>query len=245
MKRIALIFVLASAFFLNTASPASAAFGFFRPDSRMYFFQPAIESVRLLFTFSKEAKTDYLLQLTERRVDEMAIEPRAATADRYQAHFEELEKLAGGAKDKEQVVEKLKEASLRQQEVLSAVYARVSDEAKDAILNAQENSSKNVERTIEAVEGADKAREYAGRVEEMQRVQKMERAGRLEQAPMEGTPNANPSESVPQELREGKGLLPGKEMNPLNPVLDEQGGSGGEGIEPAAPVPMQQPAPRR
>ncbi len=213
MKKITVIFLLIS--FLGAASPVYASLGFFKPSSKLYFLQPALESTRLFFTFSRQGEIDYLLQLTERRIDEISVEPSTAIASRYQMHFEELEKLANEIKDKEQVVEKIKEASLRQQEVLSTVYAQVPDEAKDAILNAQENSSKNVARTIEAVEGADKAREYARRVEQIQLVPKMERAERLEQAPMERTPNANPSQSVPKELKPGQGLNP---LNPLNPL---------------------------
>lgn len=229
--------------FLGISSPAYASLGFFKPSSKLHFFQSAIESVRLFFTFSTEGKTDYLLQLTDRRVDEINTNPSPATANRYQTHFKELEKLAEEAKDKEQVVEKIKEASLRQQDVLAKVYSQVPDEAKDAILNAQENSSKNVANAIEAVQGAKKEQEYVGRVEQIQRIEKLERIERLERAPMEGSPNANPADSVPKELKPGQGLNP---LNPLNPLDEEKktgegGQSGGERIEPAAPAPMQQP----
>ena len=231
--------------FFSISLPVYADSGFFKPNSQLYFLQPMVESIKLFFTFSKEDKTDYLLQLTERRVDEMTADPSAASASRYQKHFEQLEELASEIREKEQVIEKIKEASLRQQEVLADVYTKVPDEAKDAILNAQENSSKNVANVIETVQGIEKAQEYIQRVEQIQRVEKVERDERLEQVPMEGAPNADPSESIPRELNENKGLLPGKELNSQNPIFDAQGSNSGKEIEPTAPIEKQQPVPQQ
>lgn len=183
--------------------------------------------------------------MTERRVDEITASLSASSANRYQKHFEELEKLANEVDGKEQAVEKIKEASLRQQEILSDVYTKVPDEAKDAILNAQENSSKNVAGVIEVVQGDEKAQEYAQRVEQIQSTEKMERIERLEQAEMEETPNVDPSESIPRELNESKGLLPERELNSQNPIFNEQNSNGGKEIEPAAPIERQQPVLQR
>jgi len=251
MKKSALIFLLI--LLLGTSSPAHASFGFFKPSSKLYFLQPTFESVRLFFTFSKQAKIDYLFDLAERRTDEMNIAPSAKTSERYTQHFQRLEEIIGQIENKEQkerVAEKIKEASLHQQEVLAKVYNQVPDEAKEAILNAQENSAKHVEKTIEAVEGTEKAKEYADEAAKIQQIGKLgqiEKLERIQQAPMESSPNADPSQSAPKELKEGRGLLPGKELNPLNPILEQQGENGGNGerMEPAKPVEMRQPAPRQ
>ncbi len=194
-------------------------------------------------TFSKEQKIDYLLQLTERRIEEIGNSPSPVVTSRYEEHFQKLNELSGQAQNREQAAERIREASLRQQEVLGRVYNQVPEPAKEAIINAQENSSKHVERTIGAVEGSKKAQEYIKRVERIQQLEKLGQLERLEPAPMEGSPNADPSQSTPRELKENKGLLPGQELKQTNPGLNEQEGGGGGGrMEPAAPIEMNAPA---
>lgn len=230
---------------MSVSSPVHASLGFFKPQSRLHVFQPVIESVRLFFTFTVEGKTDYLLELTERRVEEMEIAPVTGTAERYEAHFRKLERLAEKAEDSEGIVERIKEASIRQQETLAGVYAQAPDTAKDAVLSAQEQSSKNIVRAIEAVQGADEANAYAERVGRIQQVGKAARAGQMERALMESAPNANPEESVIRELKESRGTMPIQEGRPLQPILEEQGEGGEAGMEPAAPIEMLQPAPQQ
>jgi len=238
-------FVLSILFISFLATPAYASLGFIKPSSKLYFLQPALESVRLFFTFSKEAKTDYLIELADRRTEEINISPSIKIANRYSDHFDQLEKIVEKTSEdkKEQVTEKIKESNLRQQEVLAKVYNQVPDEAKDAILNAQENSSKNVANVIEATQGTEKEKEYVKQIEQIQRVEKKERTERLKQALKEETPNANPSDNIIKEIKSGQELNP---LNPLNTLFeDQQTGDNNQGenekIEPASPAEIQQP----
>jgi len=234
MKKIITIFSLI--IILGISLPVQAAF---KPTSKLYFLQPTLESVRLFFTFSKTAKTDYLLELTDRRVAEINTEMATSSVDRYEDHFKKLEKLAGETKNKEQVVEKIITASLRQQEVLSKVYATVPDQAKDAILNAQENSSKNVAAVIENVEGADRAQTYIQRIERIQQSEKANQKQRLEQAPMESSPNSNPSEFAPREI---KGTNQINQLNTINSGSVNEAGGGSGQVQPVQPVQLNQPS---
>lgn len=226
---IALILVL---FLFGFAAQAHAA-GFVKPSSRLYFLQSWGESVRMFFTFSREAKINYLIALSDRRVEEMQTAPTAAVAGRYQKHFESLDDLATQVKDQEGAAEKIREASLRQQEVLAKVYDHVPDEAKDAILNAQENSSKNVAAVVGDVLGADQEQKYSEKVGQIQQAEKEERMERLERVEMESNPNANPENNSPRELRGGNELKSGLELNP--------GGDDGNHDQPVQPLPMNAP----
>lgn len=235
--------VLVALLYLATvfSSSVSASEGFIKPGSSFYFLQSLGESVRLLFTFSSEQKVQYLLELSDRRVEEMKNTSSAQVANRYQEHFRQLNEVSSQIQDKEQAVKKIKEANLRQQLVLARAYTQVPENAKAAILNAQENSSKHVATTIEAVEGNQKARQYLAQIARIQQLEKLGQVERLEQAPMEGSPNADPSQNVPRGLNESKELLPGQGLNPLNP--EQEAGNTGEGrLEPAAPIEMNAPA---
>lgn len=242
MKKIAItLFLLLS---LTNVLPSSvyASEGLIKPNSPFYFLQTWGESVKLFFTQSPEQKLNYLLDLSDRRVGEMKDTPSSQVASRYAEHFGQLNELSNQVDGKERAVENIKAASLRQQEILAKVYNQVPENAKDAIINAQENSSKHVAQAVERVEGSQKAQEYIQQVAILQQVEKMGQAERVEQAPMEGSPNQDPSQSIPRGLKEDKGLLPGQELKPLNPALNQQGSNGvGGRMEPAAPVEMNAP----
>ena len=228
MKKIITVFLLI--FLLGLSSPAYAALGFFKPTSKLYFLQPALESVKLFFTFSKEAKTDYLLQLTDRRTDEMALEQSTSTVNRYQANFAKLEKLATTVKDSERVVEKIKEASLRQQEVLAKVYSQVPVSAQAAIMNAQENSAKHVEKMIESAQNGVKAKEYRDQTNQIRQIERLGQQNKIDRVLLEGTPQAIPEGGIPRELNAGQEL---KTLNPVGESVDAAI------VPPAAPVSIQ------
>lgn len=220
-------------------TPAYASLGFIKPDSRAYFFQPILESIKMFFIFSQEAKADYLLELTNRRTEEMNIAPSNKIAERYAEHFNQLEKIAEKTPEdnKDQTVEKIKETSLRQQAVLATVYAKVPDEAKDAILNAQENSSKNVANIIESVQGEEKTQEFEKKIEKIQRAEKAEKAGRVEK---EDGPSTDPSLNTPKELKETNSLNNTndvQELKPLNSSSENKNNKGDEVEEPMIQVP--------
>ncbi len=238
MKRI-----IAAIFFLTILAAIFPSFtyaspGLIKPDSKLYFLQSWGETLRLFLTFSKEEKINYLLKLTDRRVSEMADIPTSQIGNRYEEHFRELNQLANQG-----TAAKIRETSLYQQKVLAQVYIQVPEKAKEAIINAQENSSKHVAQIIERNEGAKQAEAYIQRVERIQQMEKLGQAEKVEPVQMEGSPNADPSQNVPRELKENKGLLPGQNLQPLNPALEGQGGAAGEGrMEPAAPAGMNAPA---
>jgi hypothetical protein len=240
MKKTIIILIL----FLLVLTPSKiyASEGLIKPTSRFYFLQTWGEQIKLFFTRSSEQKLNYLLELTERRVDEMADNPSLVVTNRYEGHFKQLNELATQVQNKEQAAEKIRETNLSQQQVLSGVYSQVPEQAKDVILNAQENSSKHVAKTIETVEGSQKAQEYAAQVAQIQQAEKMGQVERLEQAPMESSPNSDPSQNTPKELKGANPLREGQPLNPLNPAQDTQGNEGGNRMQPAEPVQMNQPA---
>lgn len=242
MRKIFTSLILFSLLTVLSSSPLYASKGLIKPSSGLYFLQTWEEQIELFFNRSSEQKLNYLLELTERRVDEMVDSPSPAVTDRYENHYLQLSQLTSEMQNRHQVTERIRETSLRQQEILGQVYNQVPESAKEAIINAQENSSKHVERTVAAVEGSQKAQEYIKRVERIQQLEKVGQLERLEPVPMEISPNADPSQSTPQELRETNQLKEGQELRPLNPALDNQGGSGGGRMEPAQPIQMNQPA---
>lgn len=207
----------------------------FGSSSRFYFLASWSESVKYFFTFSKEQKINYLLELTDKRVEEMRTDPSPASFTRYQEHFQQLGELTAQVSDKQPVTEKIKNTSLRQQATLARVYNQVPDQAKEAIINAQENSSKHVATTVEDVEGPQKAQEYAQQVAQIQRA---ERAGQIEQVPMEGSPNVDPGVFTPKELNS---INEQNQPNPLNPGSENAAGGGGGQVQPVQPIQMNQP----
>ena len=232
MKKITIVFLMV--FLLGLSSPVYAALGFFKPSSKLYFLQPVLESARLFFTFSKEEKTDYLLQLTERRVEEMTQKQSTTTVDRYQLNFAKLEKLVTEVKNPEQVVEKIKEVSLRQQEVLAKVYNQVPEEAQAAIINAQENSAKHVERMIESAQTSVKAKEYKDQTVQIRQMERVKNQNRIERVLLEGDSQINPAESVSGELNSER------ELKSLDSILKGEGQSGNSAtMAPAVPVSVQ------
>lgn len=239
------LFVLCLALFLPLnffPSPVSASEGLIKPDSKFYFLQSWGESLKLFFTRSSKQKFNYLLELADRRVGEMEDTPSLQVANRYEEHFRKLTELSNQMEGKDETVDKIKEANLRQQEVLVKVFSQVPENAKDAIINAQENSSKHVAQAVEQVEGSQKAKEYLQQVERLQQVEKMGQVEQLELAPMEGDPSQDPSQSTPRGLKDNKGLLPGQKLKPLNPARSQQGNNGGNGrMVPAKPVEMNAP----
>ncbi len=239
MKKVIVTLILF--FLILVPSQIYASGGLIKPDSRFYFLQTWREQIKLLFTFSKEQKVDYLLELTERRAKEMADNPSPTVGNRYEDHYQQLNELTSKLQNKQQISERIRETSLNQQQVLAEVYSQVPEPVKDAIINAQENSSKHVVRTIEAVEGSQKAQQYMAQVAQIQQMEKAGQVEQLEKALMENNPNSDPTQNTPKELKGINPIKEGQSLNPLNPAQDV-GGGGGNRMEPAQPVQINQPA---
>lgn len=250
MKKFSTILVVLILFFVAAAPlTAQGAEAAAKTQSRFYFLQSWGESIKLFLTFSKEKKIDYLIKLSDKRVEELNNNPLPAVANRYQEHSAQIEQLAIQVKDKSNVIEKIKEASLRQQAALTKVYNQVPEQAKEAILNAQENSSKNTEKTIEVIEGPQKAQEYIQEVAKIKQAEPIGQTERVAPVPMESSPAANPAETTPKELKNLNPLMPSQELKTLNPTNSanegqENGSNKVQPIAPAAPMPMQAPAVR-
>jgi acetolactate synthase small subunit len=249
MKKIN-IFLILVLLTLVFAVQANAADGLIKATSRFYFLQNWGESIRMFFTFSPDAKLNYSLGLADRRVNEINSSASSSSVitrltKQYENHISQAEKISEKVIDKNQAIEKIREASLNQQQVLANVYSRAPEQALEAITNAQENSAKHVEKIISDVQGSDAAQKYTNQVLQIQQTQMLQRA---EPVPMENSPNADPSQSIPNnlnEIKQGQGLNPlnpGQELkslNPINELGDAGDGESGNQAEPVAPVPMQ------
>lgn len=237
MKTIITISVLVILLMGIIVAPVYAAPGFINPNSKMYFIQPALESIRMSFTFSKQAKVDYLLELADRRTEEMGIAPSSKIVKGYTEHFVQLEKIVGEIpeENKNQVVEKIKEASLRQQEVLAKVYGQVPQQAQEAIINAQENSSKHVENMMEKIGESQDAQDY---MQQVAQIQQVEQAGQIEKASKEEYYNDNPGKFTPKGLNE---INQSRQLNSINASSTNENGGGHGQIQPIQPIELNQP----
>lgn len=219
------------------------------PTSPFYFLKTWSERVTLFFTFAEGQKAERLSKFAERRLSEaeaIADENPAlagAAAGRYAATIAEAAKaLPVSGEDKEALVS-FKERSLRHQEVLAELEGSVPEEARDAIINAEENSSKHVFGLVERAEGKEAAAEYMARAEEARQVARAVRLERAKQLPMESGKDGG----APKELRPLGGEQELKELKPLLPIK-ETGEEGEKGVEPApmeGPAPMAPPIPQR
>lgn len=230
MKKVTVgvVFLLLFVFIFPESLLASR--GLIPPTSRFYSLQTWGERVKLMLILPKDQKVDYLLSLTQRRTDEMVVGPSLQVSNRYAEHYQELKDLSLQVPDETNAVKRIKEANLNQQSVLAAVYVRVPAEAKEAVLGAQTNSSKQVASTIAVVEGDKSADKYKDQV---QAILKVEMAGKVEQIPMESEPNPNPSENNINQIKGGQ------QLNQLNPINNQNGSGDGGQMQPAAPIPMR------
>jgi hypothetical protein len=233
MKKVILALTLIF-IFLCFPSSVSATQDFIPPTSKFYFLQTWLENIQLSLKFSSENKLNYLLTLTDKRVEEMKDSSSPTIIKLYENHYQYLDKLSEQMENKEEISQRIRENSLRQQAVLAGVYEQVPDQAKEAILGAQENSSKHVARTVERVEGTQAAKEYTAKVEA---IQQLEKAGQIEQLQMEASPNANPGEASIKEIKGGNPISPGQDLNVIN-----EGKDGGQGTAPGVQIQMNAPA---
>lgn len=239
MKRI-IVFLILITFILPLASHQThASESVIKPPSRFYFLQTWGEEIRLFFTRSPEKKIAYLTELTARRVEEMQEAPSPSIVNRYENHYRELGRLANEVENKDLASDKIKEASLTQQQALAEVYQQAPEPAQDAILKAQEHSSQHVAKTIEAIEGPEEAKEFT---EQVAQIQQSAQAGQVERVPMESGPNADPAESSPKELKGANPLQEGQPLNQINTTDDTAKNGGRNRSEPVAPIQKESPA---
>jgi len=141
------------------------------PDSPFYFLKTWWEEIQLFFTFDNVKKAEQQTKLATKRVVEAKKLVEKGKTEKAQKHLEKfqariqkavekMEKAKNQGKNVEELVEKLKANNIGQQEVLTEVYEKVPDKAKESILKAMENSTKGLENAIENVQKSGKAQEF-------------------------------------------------------------------------------------
>lgn len=147
------------------------------PGSTFYFLKTWGEGIRLFFTFDDTDKAELEYKYTLRRYAEiqelieqgeterarLQLEKAEQKMERVRERIEKATQTDGA--DKEDLIAKLETIQERHQDVLMRVYEQVSDDSKDSILRALENSSAGIENAIEHVQGSDAAAEFTERVE--------------------------------------------------------------------------------
>lgn len=241
MRKIIVSLVLFSLLSILIVLPVYASEGLIKPSSKFYFLQTWGEQIKYFFIRSPEQKLNYLLALTERRIEEMESNPSVTVSNRYENHYQELNGLTNKMQNKQQATERIRETNLAQQQVLSQVYSKVPESAKLAIINAQENSSKHVVKTIENVEGVNQAQQYMIEIAQILQVEKVGQIEKTELVPMESTPNSDPSQNTSKELKGTNQLKEKQQLNPLYPVSENQAGNDVNNMGPAQPVQMDKP----
>ena len=134
------------------------------PGDFFYFLDIFSEKLEILFTFGNTAKAEKYLSLADERLaeaQELAREGKSEKADeaakKYQEQLEKALKKAKKAEkeDKKEDVDKvlsiIAESTMKHQAVLADVYDKVSEDAKDNIEKAMENSMKGYEMALSAI----------------------------------------------------------------------------------------------
>lgn len=165
MKKISLLVVLLLLFSFGTtvlAQENDLPDPGMTPDSPFYFFKTWKEKVQLFFTFGAEKKAKQYLHLAEVRlaeykkmVEKEKTEIAQKTKEKYEKQLGKALEKAEGVKEKgkniEVLVNRIKERTLRHQEVLTRVLEKAPEQARKGLQNAIEMSKKGHLRAIEAI----------------------------------------------------------------------------------------------
>lgn len=156
------------------------------PDSPFYFLKVWYEKIVTFLSFGDARKAERYSKLAERRLHEaekMIEKGEEKLTEKLLEEYEKFinralkraEKLTREAEEKakeelkekaNQVLEKVSESTLKNQEVLLKIYKLVPDEAKETIEKVIEITKIGYERTIDAVSGI-KKEELKQRIEEL------------------------------------------------------------------------------
>ena len=137
------------------------------PGNPFYFLKSISESIGTFFTFGDIAKAERFLSLAQARLAEAkALADKGDTdraeqaTEKYQERLDEALQKADDAKNKgedvQDVLTKVAEATTRHQEILAHIYAKVPEQAKDAIRRAMEKSMKGHDTALNAISGKQK-----------------------------------------------------------------------------------------
>lgn len=161
-RRLLMQLVAAALIFLLIVGGIAAASTSALPTSPLYPVKLGIEKVQLALAGSNAARANLHIRFAERRLEELkemvklkesrAIQRIANAINKETGEaFEETGHLSGT--DKEVILSKLVNLTERQQAVLQRVYDKAPEEAKAALLHAQEVSRRGHERAAEALRG--------------------------------------------------------------------------------------------
>ena len=141
------------------------------PDSPFYFVKGWGRTIRLFFTFDTQEKAKLALRFANE--DALAIKKlcdkgECQLAEKHCEKFQEqfrraiqwTERAREEGRDIEELIERLKENHLRQQQVLASVLEKAPEQASEGILKAIENSSFGLENAIERIQGKQQLEQF-------------------------------------------------------------------------------------
>jgi len=134
------------------------------PDSPFYFAKGWGRTIRSFFTFNAQEKAKLALRFANEdalAIQELCDQGECQLAEKHCEKFQEqfqraiqwMEEARQEGKDVEELIEKMEENHLRQQQVLAGVLEKAPEQAQEGILNAIANSSVGLENAIERVQG--------------------------------------------------------------------------------------------
>jgi hypothetical protein len=149
------------------------------PDSPLYPLKKAVENTQIFLTLDSLDKASLHLKFAQRRINEAEamIEKNKSNAvkkvlaeykDQLAKSLAKAREAKKKGKNTEEVYEKVSEATLKHQEVLSEIYEKVPEQAKPAIEKAIEKSIKGHEEALKAISG-EKREEMKKKEEEMKK----------------------------------------------------------------------------
>ena len=132
------------------------------PTSPVYFLKSWSEGIRTFFTFGQLRKAERFFELSEIRLAEIEAVVEKADEDTLEKFLAKYEKQLGLALEKaeqakekgldvEELLEKIAQATMKHQEVLTLVYDRAPEQAKEAIRMAKQQSLQGGERALENI----------------------------------------------------------------------------------------------
>jgi antitoxin component of MazEF toxin-antitoxin module len=141
------------------------------PDSPFYFMKGWGRTIRLFLAFNAQEKAELALRFAnedalavKKLCDKGEFELAEKHCEKFQEQFRRaiwwMERAREQSKDIEELIGRLRENHLRQQQVLAGVLDKVPEQAKGGVLNAIENSSFGLENAVERIQGKQKLEQF-------------------------------------------------------------------------------------
>lgn len=163
IKKTSFVLFLAFVFLTGTAhAKESEIKAGIVPGNLFYILDVISEGVGAMFTFGDLSKAERHLELASERLAEAselvnkgksdkALKSVSKYKDRLANALDKIEEAKEEDKDIETIMEKVADATSKHQEVLTRVFAKVPEQAKEAIKNAMERSQNGYETATRAV----------------------------------------------------------------------------------------------